>query len=579
MTTFTPGLGSALSQEQKEIERLREEVAALRSKLAATEHAYRAVTPLDLVRLSNSDPFRFLPAGGETGVLIRALNWERHSLGQPQTWSPVLKVTLATILGSRHPMFLFWGPDALCFYNDAYLPSFGQGKHPAAMGQPGQQCWPEIWSIIGPQIEDVMERGVPSWHVDHLVPILRNGKVEEVYWTYGYSPVRETDGAIVGTLVICTETTNAVHSRAELAAEREKLQSIFAQAPVGICVTEGPEHVYSLVNPFALSMISPSNEREMVGKTVSKAQPELEGQGFNELLDRVYQTGEAFTGRALPFEVVQADGSNKKLYLDFVYVAKRNADGAIDGILCVFTDVTERQLAIEQLETEQQLREQFVAALTHDLRTPLTAAKMSAQLMMRNADEKTLKLASRISHNMDRAELMIRDLLDASRIKAGERVPLKIEACDLNSVLHGTVEDLAAAYGDRLVFKSSGQVLGWWDRLAVQRCVENLAINAVKYGSTSAPVSISVDQDGDFVLISVHNDGIALSSQEINGFFKPFKRAESAMRSGQKGWGIGLTLVKGFAEAHGGSVEARSEEGQGTTFTMRLPLDTRQTHA
>jgi signal transduction histidine kinase/ActR/RegA family two-component response regulator len=107
-------------------------------------------------------------------------------------------------------MFLWWGPELIQFYNDAYLPSFGVGKHPAAMGQPGRECWPEIWPIIGPQIEDVMLRGVPSWNEDQLVPIQRNGRLEEVYWTYGYSPVFDDAGSVSGTLVVCTETTARV---------------------------------------------------------------------------------------------------------------------------------------------------------------------------------------------------------------------------------------------------------------------------------------------------------------------------------------------------------------------------------
>jgi signal transduction histidine kinase/CheY-like chemotaxis protein len=121
------------------------------------------------------------------------------------------------LLHSRHPMFLWWGPDLIQIYNDAYLPSFGVGKHPAAMGQPGRTCWPEIWDIIGPQIDAVMRRGAPSWHEDALVPIFRNGAIEDVYWTYGYSPVFDDDGSIAGTLVVCTETT--ARMRAQRAAE------------------------------------------------------------------------------------------------------------------------------------------------------------------------------------------------------------------------------------------------------------------------------------------------------------------------------------------------------------------------
>ena len=155
--------------------------------------------------------------GGEMGELVRQTDWSATNLGPIRNWSRSLKATVAMLLHSRHPMFLWWGPDLIQIYNDAYLPSFGVGKHPAAMGQPGRTCWPEIWDIIGPQIDAVMRRGAPSWHEDALVPIFRNGAIEDVYWTYGYSPVFDDDGSIAGTLVVCTETT--ARMRAQRAAE------------------------------------------------------------------------------------------------------------------------------------------------------------------------------------------------------------------------------------------------------------------------------------------------------------------------------------------------------------------------
>ncbi|CAN5403108.1 hypothetical protein BH09MYX1_BH09MYX1_13170 [soil metagenome] len=149
--------------------------------------------------------------GDACGELIRSIDWSKSAIGPRDKWPVSLRTILGTMLRSRHPMFLWWGPDLVQFYNDAYVPSFGVGKHPLAMGQRGVECWGEIWPIIGPQIDDVMKRGIASWNEDALVPIFRNGRIEEVYWTYGYSPVAGDDGeSIVGTLVVCTETTTRV---------------------------------------------------------------------------------------------------------------------------------------------------------------------------------------------------------------------------------------------------------------------------------------------------------------------------------------------------------------------------------
>ena len=159
---------------------------------------------------SEHDHFPFLDGGGLSGKLARSVDWTRTPLGAPGTWPQSLKTIVGVILQSRQPMFLWWGPELIQVYNDAYLPSFGMGKHPAAMGQRGRDCWPEIWPIVWPQIDDVMSRRRSSWNEDQLVPVLRNGHVEEVYWTYGYSPVLDEEGGVGGVLVVCTETTSQV---------------------------------------------------------------------------------------------------------------------------------------------------------------------------------------------------------------------------------------------------------------------------------------------------------------------------------------------------------------------------------
>ncbi|HKQ70069.1 MAG TPA: ATP-binding protein [Polyangiaceae bacterium] len=163
-------------------------------------------------------PLRAFEGGGEAGKLVRSIDWSRSTLGRIEAWPKALVATVSMLLHSRHPMFLWWGPNLVQFYNDAYLPSFGRGKHPKAFGQAGRDCWPEIWSVVEAQIDAVMQRGEPSWNQDHLVPIERNGQIEEVYWTYGYSPVFDDAGEIGGTLVVCTETTHRVLSDRRLRA-------------------------------------------------------------------------------------------------------------------------------------------------------------------------------------------------------------------------------------------------------------------------------------------------------------------------------------------------------------------------
>jgi PAS domain S-box-containing protein len=183
-------------------------------------------------------PQEFIFGTGEMADLTRAFDWSQTPVGPIEHWPETLLITVNTLLGSRHPMFLWWGKDLVQFYNDAYRPSIGADKHPSALGQNGIDCWPEIWPIIGPQIEAVMTKGQACWHEDQLVPIIRDGKLEEVYWTYGYSPVRDTAGTICGTLVVCTETTRRFLAEQRQLTSQEQYKALFELASDAIFVAD-----------------------------------------------------------------------------------------------------------------------------------------------------------------------------------------------------------------------------------------------------------------------------------------------------------------------------------------------------
>jgi hypothetical protein len=148
----------------------------------------------------------FLAGGGEMGALTRAYPWAATPLGSPETWPQSLRTALRILLNTNHPMFIWWGEGLIQFYNDAYRQTMGPERHPSALGQGGRECWAEIWDIIGPQIEQVMSGGGATWHENQLVPVTRHGRLEQVYWTYGYSPIDEEDG-IGGVLVVCRDVT------------------------------------------------------------------------------------------------------------------------------------------------------------------------------------------------------------------------------------------------------------------------------------------------------------------------------------------------------------------------------------
>lgn len=230
-----------------------------------------------------------------------------------------------------------------------------------------------------------------------------------------------------------------------------------------------------------------------------------------------------------------------------------------------------------ELQIQRDLRDQFVFTLSHDLRTPLTSAKMQAQLLMRkHNDENTLQTLHKIIDRLDSTDEMIENLLDASRIKAGEHLPLDIHECHLEEIVKRTIEDMSISNGDRFVFNATGNFNGHWSCSGLRRILENLCNNAVKYGAAQTPITISLKElPENQISISVHNEGNPIPIDEQKTIFDPFRRSKTADVGNQKGWGLGLTLVRGIAEAHGGHTEVESSQEDGTTFSVILPFDAR----
>src|SRR4051812_24909316 len=173
---------------------------------------------------THASGLEFLSGGGSMGERIRAYPWAQSSLGPPPQWPQGLRTALRILLTTGHPIFIFWGAELTCFYNDAYARSLGPEQHPSMLGQPARTQWPLIWEEIGPQIDQVMAGGGATWHENQKLRILRNGRIEDIYWTYSYGPIDEPTAPnnVGGVLVICTDTTQQVLGEQRVSAERER---------------------------------------------------------------------------------------------------------------------------------------------------------------------------------------------------------------------------------------------------------------------------------------------------------------------------------------------------------------------
>jgi len=224
----------------------------------------------------------------------------------------------------------------------------------------------------------------------------------------------------------------------------------------------------------------------------------------------------------------------------------------------------------------KEVQETLSRTLVHDLRSPLTIAKLCLGLIRIGEDNKDYNksIQRRISTSLDRIDAMIYRLLDASIIKAGPKIKLHIEKLDLAELINRFVSEFNMIGANRFMVSSPQTLIGYWDEEGLTRILENLATNALKYSDPESPIFISAESKNERVQIVVHNIGRAISAEDQGLIFEEFRRAKNV--ENKPGWGLGLTVVKSISEAHGGGVKVKSFELSGTTFTVDLPIDCRK---
>ena len=233
--------------------------------------------------------------------LMRAFDWENSTVGPIESWPQSLKNAVSLILQNGMPMYLAWGKDFTQFYNDGYLPFLGSGKHPAALGNNAKKTWAEIWDFLNPMWESVLATGQSVCGKDLKLLIERDGKLVESYFSFSCSSVCDDQGKIAGLLSVATETTDEVKLKQQLKSaqqeselEREKLHNFFMQAPMPICIFEGPTHRFVLTNPAHEKF---SGRKIENGKTPLEVFSSAEASAFISLLDEVYKTGVPYANK------------------------------------------------------------------------------------------------------------------------------------------------------------------------------------------------------------------------------------------------------------------------------------------
>ncbi|MDC0714475.1 ATP-binding protein [Stigmatella sp. ncwal1] len=530
---------------------------------------------------------------GEMAARMRAKDWASTPLGPVDSWPSSLKTIVRILLHSRHPMFLWWGPQLIQFYNDAYVPSFGKGKHPAALGGTGRETWPEIWPIIGPQIDDVMRQGKASWNEDQLVPIFRNGRLEDVYWTYGYSPVFDESGKISGTLVVCTETTSRVQSEKALRQSEDHLRRVVEASGAGT---------------WEVDVVSGQMQAD-ARMTALFRLPEQSGFGFQRALGRVHPddrerlsgalasalAGET-QGRCLVELRLEGSPGADSRWVELRGQVSFDAAGKATRFIGTALDISERKRAEEQLAESERLRGraereraeverlvlmgQMAAGVAHEVNNPLSFVKANLGFLARELDSEVPSL--------DRTELQ-------SLLRETQQGVLRIQqivtdlkafsrAGNVGDEERGVLEE-ALREASRLVSLRLGagcQVELELDpalpvvRLSQRHMVQvmvNLLLNAADAVEQAQPtrlpqISVRARRVEEGVHLLVEDNGPGIPPEVLPRLFQPFFTTKPP----GKGTGLGLALCWQYIARAGGTLHAENRSEGGARFVLWLPL-------
>ena len=564
----------------------------------------------------------FLQGGGEMGALMRAKDWAKTPLGPMESWSTSLRTMTSILLANRFPMLLWWGPDSISIYNDAYIPVLGV-KHPGALGLPVRECWSEIYDVLRPLILKPLNGGPPTWSEDLLLEVRRHGFLEETHWTIAYSPVPDeaAPNGIGGVLATVHEITakivgerrlkilRTLGARCPAAKNAEEACAIAAEV-VGDHPEDVPFFMVYLadedgraarlaaaagiemggpVSPLVVDLSDADGKTSWpLGRVLRKKRAELvEDLGSLSAASlRGYWRTPAERALVLPVPSTQAHrpagvvvaGVSPRLALDALYQSFFElATAQLSTAIASARDYEEEHRRAEALAELDRAKTTFFSNISHEFRTPLTLMLGSLEDGFQDAQDPLTPGQRERATTAHRSGLrllkMVNTLLDFSRIEAG-RARASYEPTDvakLTADVASTFRSLVERAGLRLTLDCPPMAEPVFvDRQMWEKIVLNLVSNAFKFTSEGS-ILVRVEQDEQSARLIVRDTGTGIDAMHLPHLFERFYRVEGARGRTYEGSGIGLALVRELAKLHGGSASVESESGKGATFTVTVP--------
>lgn len=527
---------------------------------------------------------------------VRGFNWESTAIGPVAEWSDTLLGAVNMMLSASHSILLLCGPELILLYNDAFRPILTD-RHPDALGYRGRDFWTDVWPVVGHQLESVLNEGQTVSFQNARVPILRNGKLEEAYFNYNYSPLFEPDGRIAGILTICQDVTAAAIAERErkaaaealsvqqkeldrrmrsLRAERARLLSIVQQAPVFFALLEGPSHMITMVNQHYLSLVG---GRDVVGKPIAEALPEALEQGYVAILDNVLATGEPVKGQGARFDLTWASGqAPDERYVDFLYQPLREEDNSISGIMVLGVDVTQHKRAQRALIQNEKLAAigRLSASIAHEINNPLGAVTNLLYLAkMENTSIEVRDFLDRADSELRRISTITNQTLSFSKQPASMKTVHSSELLGgVVNIFHSRLLTGRVRVEQRI---RSHHPISCFEG-EIRQVLSNLVSNAIESMQNSGGRLLLRSRSATCwasgrkgLAMTVADTGTGIHPSVQKKIFEPFFTTK-----GHSGTGLGLPVSMEIVGRHEGSLRVRSKQaptGSGTVFTLFLPFD------
>jgi PAS domain S-box-containing protein len=577
--------------------------------------------PLKLPDPVPAAPHAFLRGGGEMGGLCRAFPWEDTPLGPLSEWPQSLRSAVGILLPSQAQIILFWGPQRICIYNDAYRPIFGS-RHPWALGKPGSVGWSVIWPVLGPLLEGVVNTGEAFSARDFAYFVDRGGFLEEVYFDVSYDPVRDETGGVGGVFCIVSETSSRVigerrlHTLRDLGGQAAVVrESLEAACRAAVETIGGNERdvpfamVYlrhKAADPWTLAGVT--KHREALLRDAALLPPQAWP------LDTVLAEGAPSLVSGLSLPDLQLDGlpeattPSAALVLPLQSSGMGQAEGvlvagvspvlALDETYRAFFDLLARHISTalansiayheekrraEMLAELDRAKTAFFSNVSHEFRTPLTLMLGPVEDLLHNdriTDPRLRDDLQLVHRNGLRLQKLVNTLLDFSRIEAG-RTQAVFQPVDLWAVtrdLASNFRSLLDRAGLQLILEGATPPEPVYiDREMWEKIVFNLLSNAFKH-TFQGSITVRVETCDERAVLTVADTGTGIPEAALPRIFDRFHRVEGAASRTHEGTGIGLALVQELVRMHDGTIEAESVFGQGAVFRVRLPLGARHLH-